>query len=120
MAAAMEVYKQAWEMYEIMKTAPSDQVLMQYALHILYTDGENPETLDPEFLKIKRHRAEKDDALRAFFLNMALSTANNYIPTSQQDGRDSLEKQKMEEQKKKEASQKRLRGFMSKPAVKKK
>lgn len=105
--AAHNGYKEAWELLEIMKSAPSDQVLMQYALHVIYTDGENPETIDPEFIKMKSARAEADNALKAFFLNMAHSTVNNSLPILSQDGQNFMD-QEAERQKKREASRMQL------------
>lgn len=110
--AAAEGYRRAWEIHDIMRTAPSEQVLIEYALHTIYTDGENPETLDPEFINMKRKNAESDQALRAFFLTMAQSTVSNSLPTSPPVGRNSSEMEAGEAKKKKEATRRHIENFM--------
>lgn len=116
--ALQNAYKLSWEDFEVMKAAPSDQILMEYAVHILYTNGENPEILDPEILKMKRERAENDTALKAFFLNMAHSVVNTSLPILPRDGQSSTEDQ--EKQEKKQASQKRVQNFIAQSKLKKK
>lgn len=105
-------YKQAWELYQVTKNSPSDEIMMQYALHLILTDGEAPDTIDPEILKEKRARAEGDAGLKAFFLNMAHSTLNSSLPILPHDGPSSMEKIEAEKVQKREASQKRLAKFM--------
>jgi hypothetical protein len=117
LAALQNAYKLSWETFEIMKAAPSDQILMEYAVHILYTDGENPEILDPEILKMKRDRAENDTGLRAFFLNMAHSAVNSSLPTLPHDGQNSTVEEEKQEGKK--ASQNRIANFIQQSKPKK-
>lgn len=117
LGALQTAYKLSWETFEVMKSAPSDQILMEYAVNILYTDGENPELFDPEFIKMKRERADNDPALRAFFLNMAQSAVNTSLPSLPPDGQSSTVDQ--EKQKKKEDSQKRVQNFIQQSKSKK-
>lgn len=118
--AAANGYKLAWEMWQTMKDAPSESVLMEYAVHLIYTDLENPETLSPTMLQTKRDRAAKDPGLRAFFLDMALATVNNSLPTLKQDGPPiSLEASEVEKARKREITRQRLENF-KKPLAKKK
>ena len=112
-------YKEAWEIMAVMKASPSEEVLMQYAVNIIYTDGENPELLDPEILKMKRARAEGDTALKAFFLNMALNIVNSSFPALQQDIQSSSD-QAADPTSKKEASQNRIKNFLQTAKQKKK
>lgn len=84
MQAAAEGYKKAWEMYEIMRLAPSEAILMEYAVHVIFTDQENPQSISPALMQMKRDRASVDVGLKAFFLDMALHTVQNSLPTSAQ------------------------------------
>lgn len=121
LASAAEGYKLAWEMWDIMRSAPSESVLMEYAVHLIYTDQENPETLSPSMLEIKRQRAASDPGLRAFFLDMAFNTAQNSLPISKPDGPHSSEPEtgKQARERKLELTRQRLENFM-KPIQKKK
>lgn len=105
-------YKEALEFFQIMKSSPSNEILMQYALHLILTDGEDPQTIDPEILKEKRARAENDIALKAFFLNMAQTTANDSLPILPDVGPNFTEAQETDKSKKKEVLQKANQAFM--------
>lgn len=117
--AAHEGYAEAWKVFELARSAPSEQVLLEYAVHLIYTDGESPETLSPSMLQIKRDRAESDPALKAFFLDMALSVTNNFMPTSQPVGLDFSEPQQQEKPSKQEISRQKVSNFINKSEQKK-
>lgn len=123
LASAAEGYKLAWEMWDIMRNAPSESVLMEYAVHLIYADQENPEILSPSMLEIKRQRAAADPGLRAFFLDMAFNTVQNSLPISKPGGPHSSEQeQETEEQaraRKRELTRQRLENF-KKPIQRKK
>lgn len=113
--AAHKGYSLAWEAYEVMRTAPSEQVLLEYAVHLIYTDGENPQELSPTILKEKRDRAKEDIGLRAFFLDMSLAIVNASLPNSNQGGRNFTEKgeyQKAVNPTKKRITKQQLETFM--------
>lgn len=86
MLSATEGYQIALDMFNVMKNAPENEVLMQYALHMILTDGEDPTGISPSILKEKRERAEKDPALNAFFLDMAMQSLNDSLPILPQTG----------------------------------
>ena len=113
--AARNAHKSQWEELEIMRKSPSDSILMEYAVHVLFTDGEDPNTLSPKMLQIKRDRAESDPGLRAFFLDMALASVNSFLPTLPHDGPGSSQEAETEQKRQKgEATRNRLQNFMNK------
>lgn len=118
--AAHEGYAEAWKVFELARSAPSEQVLLEYAVHLIYTDGESPETLSPSMLQIKRERAQSDTALKAFFLDMAHSITNNSMPISQPVGLDFSEHQQQEKPTKQEISRQKVSAFIAKSEQKKK
>jgi hypothetical protein len=114
--AALQLgYKLAWEMMEVMTKAPNEHILLEYAVHLIFTDTENPEILSPHMLQLKRERAEKDPGLKAFFLDMSFHTAMNSLPTLKQGGQPSSqeipEELERKKQEKKAAMQKRFQNF---------
>lgn len=118
--AAHEGYAEAWKVLELARTAPSEQVLMEYAVHLIYTDGENPETISPSLLQIKRERAQNDTALKAFFLDIALSITQASLPISEPVGLDFsgiLETEKPKPSKQ-EASRQKVSNFIAKSEAK--
>lgn len=117
--AAHEGYSEAWKVFELARSAPSEQVLLEYAVHLIYTDGESPETLSPSMLQIKRERAQSDTALKAFFLDMAHSITSNSMPISQPVGLDFSEPQQQEKQSKQQISKQRVSDFIAKSEQKK-
>ena len=119
--AAHEGYSEAWKVFELARTAPSEEVLMEYAVNLVYCDGENPQLIDPEIFKLKRQRAESDIGLKAFFLNMGLSVIQTSLPISQPVGLGSLETPEMESRKlsKQEISRQNVSKFISKSDPKK-
>lgn len=106
-----EAYKLTYEMYETMRTSPSEAVLMEYAVNLIYTDGENPQQLSPSIMQEKRNRANDDIELRAFFFDMALSITQTSLPTSQPDGPGSLSGPESQ-QSRKEASKNAVNRFI--------
>jgi len=113
--AARNAHKSQWEELEIMRKSPSDSILMEYAVHVLFTDGEDPNTLSPAMLQTKRDRAEIDPGLRAFFLDMALASVNNFLPTLPHDGPGFSQEEETEQKKRKgEATRNQLAAFMNK------
>jgi len=93
MQSATEGYSIALDMFNVMKNAPENEILMQYALNMIMTDGEDPTTISPSIMKEKRKRAENDPALLAFFLDTAHASLSDSLPTFPQHGpMSSLEK----------------------------
>ena len=118
--AARNAHKSQWEELEIMRKSPSEVLLIEYAVHVLFTDGEDPNTLSPAMLQIKRDRAESDPGLRAFFLDMALASVNSFLPILPHDGQGSSPEAVTEKkEKKREATRNQLAAFMSKGKEKK-
>lgn len=85
---AYQAYKLTWEMHEIMMGSPSEVALMEYAVHLIYTDGEDPQKLSPIIIQEKRDRAAVDIELRAFFLDMGKLITDTSLPNWKQDGHD--------------------------------
>ena len=52
-----------------LKTIKVDDLIIEAALYFFYTDGENPYIINSETQARKREALQKDDELRAFFLN---------------------------------------------------
>ena len=114
-----EAYKLTYDMYETMRASPSEAVLMEYAVNLIYTDGENPQQLSPSIMQEKRNRAGNDIELRAFFLDMALSITQTSLPISQPDGPGSLSGPESQ-QSRKEASRSAVNRFIQASEQKKK
>lgn len=118
--ALRDAHKSQWEELEIMRKSPSEHTLMEYAVHIMYTDGEDPNSLSPAMLQMKRDRAAVDPGLRAFFLDAALATVNNSLPSLPQGGLDFSEEAAREAKRLKvEATRKRTQAFMENGNAKK-
>lgn len=119
---AYEAYKLTYEMHEVVLGSPSEVALMEYAVHLIYTDGENPQKLSPGVIQEKRTRAARDIELRAFFLDMAKSITDTSLPNWKQDGLAFSPPQNPSEaqEKRKEASRSVVSRFLSKSEQKKK
>lgn len=114
-----DAYKTAWEMHEIMSGTASEVALLEYAVNLIFTDGEDPRKMSPHIYQEKRNRAANDLELRAFFLDMAHSITQTSLPSSAQDLHVFSAPQKpitAEEakEKKKEATRNRVSDFIAK------
>lgn len=113
MQSATEGYQIALDMFNVMKNAPENEILMQYALHMILTDGEDPTGISPSILKEKRERAENDPALNAFFLDMAMQSLNDSLPILQQPGQMSSQPEAMTKEGQKQERVERTRKSIS-------
>ncbi len=113
-----DAYKTAWEMHEIMKGTASEAALLEYAVNLIFTDGEDPRKMSPHIYQEKRDRAANDLELKAFFLDMAHSITQTSLPNSAQGFQDFSAPQPLTTEEankaKKEATRNRVTDFISK------